>query len=439
MKPRFVLVALFFVVSIGSARIHAQLEPVVRDSFLEPVNARVLRTTTDIPVWKSTARLYWRGSAAVMFLGLLGSLFAFVSGQRSDSKGKGPLAWPAISAFVIGLGVSGLTWWLQNGFAVDNKGYMKAAGEAEDLVAQLTTQINVYKATTFEDLDKALSFLKEHITPLSERLQAVQNRLIVLVRSVEPVAYAQEYQQMQPSLSANGVGDCNLLSQSEANSRVAAIERVVNSLPKATGVKITPADRDSVRAYVAKYGAFAQYQDKAQIQTKLTLGQTFTNPKVLDAFLQSERKSGQFTPEQRIEVARKQVTSKSMTSVDGFIETTQTISVPGGTIGLSAVDKRQGSFQFAFDVKPANDGMATVYLRNIEITQDASGGSTRWRFEILSFGSVVMSLPEQRWDDSGHPTRCAIDGGAGFSAAMKSPQGGVPITIVGMKPKVTGG
>jgi len=342
---------------------------------------------------------------------------------------------------VIGLVVTGLTWWLQNGFASDRKGYLKAADEAKNVIGQGNLQLKVYRTRKFADIEPALDFLAKQVTPLTDKLAAIDQSLLTRLPSLEPVVYAQEQQYAQSvraGLSVTGIGDCNLLSQAEANSRVAATERLAASAAKAVGISPSQIDRESLRTYVTKYSTAVQYQNKDQFQTTLTLNPTFTNPRLIQSFLQSDRK-GQTTPEQRIELARKQIASKTQTgSVDGFIEVTRVVDSPGGNVGLYALDKKNGQFEFGFDVKPQGNGMALVILRKIELAQDASGGSTRWRFDILSSGAVAISLPEQRWDDSGHPTRCTIDGGAGFEAVMKAPNGGVPITIVGMKPKVAG-
>jgi hypothetical protein len=437
----FALLLLFLAAPV--ATLHAQLTAETQESFLQDIKDRISRTEAQIPQWEGAAARYWRASVGVMVLGLLSTLVAFLSGFKSDAKSEPPaqgmarrLGGLAIAGCLIGLIVTGLTWWLQNGFASDRKGYLKAVGEARNVIGQVNLQLQVYRARKFLDIEPALDFLSKQVTPLTDKLSALDLSLVSWVPKLEPIAYAQEVQQMRAGLSVTGIGECNLLPQAEANSRAAAVERLVSSAAKIAGISPTQADRDSLRTFVTKYSTSAQYKNKDQFQTTMTLNPTFANPKLIGSFVDSDRRS-HMTPEQRIEMVRKQIMTKNPNaSVDGFLETTQVVVSPAGTVNLSAPDKKNGSFQFGFDVKPQGNAMALVILRTVEIAQDASGGSTRWRFDILSFGSVVISLPEQRWDDSGRPTRCTVDGGAGYSAVVKAPNGGAPITIIGMKPKV---
>jgi hypothetical protein len=78
-----------------------------------------------------------------------------------------------------------------------------------------------------------------------------------------------------------------------------------------------------------------------------------------------------------------------------------------------------------------------VAIESVEIHQDASGGSTRWSFDVLDGkGNRVLSIPTQRWDDSGRPTRCSLDPNAGYEGSVALVGGKVEIAIVGLKPKV---
>jgi hypothetical protein len=444
MRPRFAL-ALAICVLVGVSSMQAQVN-MDRELLLDDTKARIQNTENVLPMWESAASWHWRVSVGVMLLGLLSSALAAIKAlKRQGNKPRGrraavaedkALSVPVVAAILIGLAVTGLTWWLQNGFAADRRGYRKAIIQATGVIGQIKTRMEVYRSRSFDKVpDDLLNYLSTEITPLADKLQALQENLVA--QAVMPLGTTVYAQGLREVFSATGTGGCNLLAQAEEQSRVAAVEKLVASLSKDAALGVTSANRDTLREYVAKYATRSQSGNLDKFQTTLTLNPTFTNPRVLGPFLQSGKSTASVSREQRIDVIRRQVSSSNPNAeVDGFLETSATIPPQGGVVTLQARDRKKGSFVFTFSMDPTGQGTARLALRGIEINEDASGGSTRWSFEVLSGGTIILSLPVQRWDDSAKPTKCSFDADAGFFATVKSSTSGVPLTIVGLKPKV---
>jgi hypothetical protein len=242
---------------------------------------------------------------------------------------------------------------------------------------------------------------------------------------------------MRAELTETGTGDCNWLPQAEENSRIAAAEKLVARLVRQNSLKPSQEELEILRAYVAKYADRRQVESSATVfRTTLALGPTFSSPKVFGPYLADRRRFSTSTVEDRIEAVRKQFATRNPNaSVDGFLERAVSVPLGGGAVKLQQVN-REGAFEVVFNIKRLPNGAASASVAGINVFEDASLGSTRWSFAVLSGSKVKISLPVQRWEDSGRPTRCTIDPTAGFSAEVATSDSGVPLTVVALKPKV---
>jgi hypothetical protein len=411
------------------------------DELLAQVLSHVARVEAQIPRWQSAANQYQLLSAIVFALGLAISALQLLTRK-----------WTKTAVAAIGLAISGLTGWLEKGFPGDHRAYRASVLEAQDTLQKLGTQIAFYR----QDPDLAtirdkLQFLKENVEPLEARLTGIEK---TLVASVSPqlwvpapfrteVAFAQGVDAGRP-FTVQGMGECTSLSQARENSGQAAVDKLVSLVAQRLKRPVSSADRDLLRQYVADYATRTQAQlrgaaGQSRVQTTLTLAPTYAASYALEASLKEGRAGlgAQPTPEEQIRSIRQRFAKgASTTDVDGFLETTVKLQPGSTTVPLRATNAKNGSFRFGLSVTTDRGAGARVSLESVEIHQDASGGSTRWRFDLLDRqGNRILAIPTQRWDDSGRPTKCSFDPGAGYAGATQF-AGTVEVTLVGLKPKV---
>jgi hypothetical protein len=378
-------------------------------------------TEAAIPGWQHAADVYWRVSVGVMLLGLLSSGLAALSALRAQhgptqaSINQALTMW-AVAAIAIGLATTGSTWWLQNGFASDRKGYLRAIETAKVDIKKLRDQIELYRAgyrsSQFPDFNAAAKYIKDNVDPLSAQVDTLRTNLIAELgpsSGLEATAYAEV--PSPRSISVTSVGDCNVLTQSNQASRVAAIEKAMLAL----NVDIASASqRDALRSYVRTYVTLTPEIAGTKVRTTATLSPTFTNSSVIAAALQSGRKT--FDVEADIEA----LSTGSVTPHDSAV------ILDGGKANMS--------FTFTFDVTAERDGLTRLRVRTVLVSGVSSPGTAGWKFQMLAGGFPVLELPLASWDPSGRPTSCNFEADAQWSKPVKASSAvPVPLTIVALR------
>jgi hypothetical protein len=403
-----------------------------REVYLEDTIGAIHSALKSVPTWQSSANRYERIASAVFILGLL------TAGLQLERlrKQKGMIAAVAI----IGLAVSGLTGWMERGFAADHKGYRKAVLQVERIVCQLKPQMNLFldkfaRTASVTDPEAAvqvaeakLSFINEKILPLSNRLSELETNLVAYSYG-SPFGLT-AYAEASSSWSGTGIGQCNVLTQSEENSSIAANERLVAMLAE----KNAGTDRNALREFVAQYSTRTQYQDKQQFRTTVALNPTFANPKILTPYLDAKRRS--VTPVSTpapLSGVKSKLPAWPNQEVTHYLETTATVDSKGITLRK---DPKDGWFVFRFATVPDKAGRR-VRLQSVNIVEDASQDSTRWSFYVLHDGKVIMELPLQRWNDAGQPTTCTMDPAAWLSTPLPNRNDPVRLTVIGLKSEVS--
>ena len=227
-----------------------------------------------------------------------------------------------------------------------------------------------------------------------------------------------------------------MFSQAEENSRAAATEGLVTELGRVLGGAITPVQRDRLRDFSSRYAVSTQSATQSGgssvFRTTLTLSPTFSNRSVLSSVSASGGSLRDVRLEQ-IGALRKRALAKPKSDT-GFIEGTAVLPLNGGTVAVRAPDASRGSFVFTFSTSQAGNDTIRVAPTAIDVRQDGSAGATRWSFDVLVDGNLVIRIPSQRWDDQGRPTRCSLDPIAGFEATVPAKGTTVAVTVVGVKP-----
>lgn len=450
----------------------------LKETLVKPILVEINQVAEEIPSWRSAASLYRIIWASIVVLGLLMSGLSRLnpSGQPHGT-GSGTEALPnakghkhggvaANIVFILGLVVSGLTTLLHQGFATDRKGYLKSANAAANKICEIQTQVNLFRAKSFESPDqddlfsKELTFIHDNIIPLTNELKAIHDPLLAYTVPTSGTAYAQG-PTSKPSkfgglVTGYGYGYCNLLSQSQENARQVAIDSLISSLAYETKLSFTTTDALILRNYVAKYGTVSERESAGipaeirYIDSVITLGGTFTDPDVLRLYLaKGERSPPPALTVDKIAAIKSQLARKNSNLEEvGFIEGTATISAPGPKevgVVLSRPGKVQDGlfvFHFVLDSKDAFGQTPPSYSPVLTLVSVDVLGGTRgpelWTFAVLQDDKVAMKLPQQRWDASGRPTKCLMTLGPGLAynaqATLKS--GIVKLTIVGVTPKI---
>ena len=375
-------------------------------------------------------------AGAIFFLGLILGLVEKTR-HENEERPRTRFRWKSWAIIAIGILISCLTWWLNNGFKGDHRAYERAAIQADDLYKRMLTQSSVFASRNFKDLEDMNTFLQKSYEPLQNEWNGLKKDVLGVSPLIPALAIVRAG--ANPQWAATGIGDCNVLSQSEANSRIAATEILAGNLRRAVSAPFE--DLQRLRTFAAKYGSVSQYRDGkgTAFRTEMTLSSLFARQAGITSYLAAGRQTQVQTAsmEGRPNPPRQTSATKLGTQErDGFIERAVLIPLGGGPVILKAADSKNGWFVFHFNVSARKSPTATITLRSVEIHQGGSVGSTRWSFEFLSNGNRVLSLPEQRWDDSARPTRCAIDPNAGFSGQATAGKSGIELTAVGIRTKI---
>ncbi len=111
-------------------------------------------------------------------------------------------------------------------------------------------------------------------------------------------------------------------------------------------------------------------------------------------------------------------------SVQGQVEVQ---SKPGG--------RNEGDFKFLIDfTRTANQ--VNLKLREIQVFDDSSAGSTQWFFAVQIGGRRVFLVPTHRFSDGGRPDKCQPTEAEGLNGSASAITGtAVAIEVLGFKPK----
>ena len=396
------------------------------DRYLAPTKEHIQRIKPEIDHWRSAARWY-----------LVLSVGVFVLGLTTAALQLWTKSWTKKTVAVVGLVISALTGVVEKGFPVDRRSYLASALDAEDTIEQLKTQMALLEdAPDLTTAPAILDAIHKYITPLETKLRDIEKKLVA---AAPPLLGPRVVYAADAPASVVGAGECNYLWQARENSQAAAVEKMVTRLAANAALNLSAGARDPLRDYVSQYGSRTDAQTKPsgsgtmRFETRLSLNSTFADAYAMKSFLNSQPVPSRG---ERIQSVRQRLKAgKPSTDIDGFLETTFQLPLKGGSVRLEAENPKNGSFVFFFTVTPTK-GPAQVSLKSVEIHQDASPGSTRWSFDVLSGGKVIISLPMQRWDDSKRPTSCIVDPEAGFSGPANPSSETIQLTVVGLKPKV---
>jgi hypothetical protein len=406
--------------------------------------------------------------------GATGSSASRQSGNLPSSRTAKKRLSAADIVFVLGLAVSGLTTWLQQGFATDRKGYLKSADDAAIKVCEIQTQINLFRSRTFETIEDELAYVRADITPLTDQVRAIQTPLVASLQhqlgtSVLAQSRGTKFDaKVSVPLKGYGMGACNVLSQAQENARVEAEIAVIRRLVQERHVRVRPAEEASLSQYVNRYSSKSDREgrpDQSQqtsrsaagdglfyLTSVLTLDPTFADPDVIALYLAKATPTPELTVERINAIRTRLLRERTGPIVDGYLEGSAAIPTigPSDTSGVTfdvllrqPTRPENGSFKFTFRYFIGGAHLPTLKLDAVEV--EASGGrSARWTFAALYQEKVAMIVPEQRWEDSGHPTRCSQFGEIGLDKQFMVPPYRVPIapsnhpviTIVGLKPGV---
>jgi hypothetical protein len=410
-------------------------------------------------------------AVTVGLLGIVAAALPLTSPQEKGSEnGKKKRLTPhARAVILVGSLISAITLVMNLAFAADHREYSKSIVRARQTIGELNKNIAAFQQNP--DV-KAFSRFEKMDTsgqPLSESDRKEMARLYNLVVDIEKKMFGDPVKQLEDiesklissnlsfgptiayaafvdTITVAAAAESNDAWQAEQNSYALALQKMSARLVQYSSLKLTPRDRDTLPRYVEQYAKRQSSPEKAvkgvRIRTQLSMPSSYSSPALMNAFLRAElsKSSQNQTLEQQIQTIRASRANPATrnSDVDGFLESSRTnISLNGGMVRLQAKNPGDGQFVFRFGVPSKSNGAAQVRLEALEIYEDSSNGSTRWTFHVLSEGRVIMTLPEQRWDSSKHPTICWWDADAGFVGDASIVSGSVPLTIVGIKPKVT--
>ena len=466
--------------SLGWARAAWAQGPWVT-SLVQTANDAIANIQSLIPTWTHAAT--WNLAFAIT-VGLLGVTAATLQllvpaldhEEEAATAPVAPRGWKNLSKLqwavvVVGAVISGLTLVMNLAFAADHREYKKSITKAKQVIAKLKENAVSFQQNPDVKAYDRLDALGEHLTTDQRKELQEEYKIVAtldadllkapakelgeieekLSASALPLGEIVAYAAMQPGPTVDAAAESNNAWQAEQNASAAAADKMAALLVQTASLKLGDRERDNLRKYINEYAKKQSSQENAvagrvRVRTQLSLPVSYANPASINAFLRANAQGTSVTHEQEIEKIRNDVKNNvPNASVDGFLEATATVPLNGGPVRLQAKNPKDGDFEFQFGVQPSvrqsgpqnASGQVQVMLQAMKVFQDASAGSTRWTFYVLSQGRVILSLPDQRWDDSKHPTLCwwEPDGRLTGQAAVVS--GGVPLTIVGLKPKVT--
>ncbi|MDE3166624.1 MAG: hypothetical protein KGN36_12535 [Acidobacteriota bacterium] len=436
----------------------------IKETLLKPTLAAVARVAEQIPTWQSAAVRYRIIAVAIFLIGLLTSALSRVSvcapepAAAPDAEPPphpGPPKHAALVAnavFVLGLVVSGLTTWLNQGFATDRKGYLKSVDAAANKICEIQTQINLFRAQSFETLPDELSFISKNIAPLNQDLSSIQDPLLAYVPLPSATAYAQSRNAAQyavQTVTGYGNGACTYLPQAQENARQEALDSLVASLAARLTLDPSGADRLILRNYAARYGSRSERQmsgkaaDLRYIDATVSLIGTFADPEVVRLYLsRGEQDPPPTLDAEAIAAVRARFTRRNLRLAppSGFLEGSAVLYPRAPNSGAEVVLSRPGAvrvpaFRFHFVLDRGARKQPGLTLDTVEVLDDGADGSAQWSFAVLVEGQIVISLPEQQWDDRGHPTRCIMGRAYSYGASLPPRSGEVRLTVVGMTPE----
>ena len=456
------------------------------EAYVQAANGTITSIEGQIPGWTSAAAWNLGGAIIVGLLGVLAAalqLFVQVEDGRGEKDKNTPpdapvkkrlsrLQWAVIT---VGAVISAVTLVMNLAFAADHREYRKSVAQARQIIGDLRKSILSFERDP--DIRTYDALEARDASALTESERADMNRLFDIVvkreqekfgeyvrrlgyieerlSAVAPLGPAIVYAAIPAGPSARAWAESNDAWQAEQNSFAAAAQKMVAQLIDSSSLKLSDRDRDLLPKYVEQYARKQTTTERPQggrvkVLTELTMTRSYANPALIGAFLraQSPAAGAARSREQLIEQVRLEFSKSAAreANFDTLLEAKAMVPLSGGTVALQAKNPSDGDFLLRFAVQPSgrqraqntSAGLATVRLESMEIRQDSSPGSTRWIFYVLgSDGRVVLSLPEQRWDDSKRPTVCwwapefAPVGQATAAAA------GVALTVVALKPKLT--
>lgn len=428
------------------------------DGLLKTTSETLQRLEASVPDWRMMANWYLALAILVALLGIAaGALQAW--GSKNDPATKA-LTTPQKAGILVGALITGLTVIMNLAFAADHREYRKSATRVTALSTQIKGDISGFRtdpdvvawerlltksetaALTPGESDQlrnlyASTFEKNgKIKTLVGELEGLETRLAMAA----PLPGTTVLNAAGPSdLSVHATGESNDPWQAEQNALATATERMVAQLASRAKIKPSDQDRAGLRDYLARYARHRTTRttgkgDRVRATTELLLPLAYADPALVVGYTRVVTKSAARTTEQIIESARQQSRGRPL---DGFIEVTVTLRPPTGKVALAANDPEHGSFVGHLTVTPARaGGHAQLRLDSLEVHKDSSTGSTRWSFYVLSQGRVIITVPEQRWDESKKPTISWWDADAGLTGQASMARSGVTVTVVGLKPKV---
>src|SRR5262249_13066945 len=155
-------------------------------------------------------------------------------------------------------------------------------------------------------------------------------------------------------------------------------------------LKLDDRDKDNVRRFIEQNAQKETIQEKSsrggrfRARTRLRLGAAYANPNLMRSYVFAESQGKPMSREEEIDVIRNEVMHSSTNSdVHGFLESSGNLSASGGKIRLAGKNPRNGEFVFEFAVDRDPSSAIRLRLNSMEIREDASAGSTRWRFYFL--------------------------------------------------------
>ncbi|MBI3684464.1 MAG: hypothetical protein HY235_29160 [Acidobacteria bacterium] len=424
----------------------------MKEASLKATLVAIQQVEQAIPGWRSSAQLYRAIGVSIALLGLLMSALSRLAkdspqqGSENDTAPRKRTMMAADVVFVLGLVVSALTTWLQQGFATDRKGYLKSADDAVVKICEIQTQISLFRSKIFDGFEDQLNFIRDHITPLTNQLQSIKSPLLAWAPASvwDRVVYAQ----FMVSQRLDGFGECNLLPQAQENARNEAVDTAAYKLARDPRLKlpfpnIPNVDLAILRKYADRYGTKSEREVRPTMQgfrrflTTISLDPTFADANIIKPYLEQSRKKPPMTLTlERINSLRASQRRRSArVGAVGFLEQTNAVPVTGGDVVLTAPDPKDGwfVFHFGFDMNPGGDGVAT--LKGIDIHEAGSGPPARWSFGLLHQGKIERTVSERSWDKSGDPTRCITEAPA-YSFLIKAVNNSVGLTVVGLKQTV---
>jgi hypothetical protein len=439
-------------------------------ALVKSVDDVMASTQRQMPHWTTAATWNLTFAIAVGLLGIVAAALPLLAPAEDKGAERKGLSRHQVAVIIVGTLISGLTLVMNLAFAADYREYWKSSAQAGQLIIglgkgkasfQRDPDVRAYDQlerlgdniteTQRSDLSRLFAkVMEQDAKTFGEPVKQLEEIEKHLIATALPLGAAVVYAAVPPGPIVTATAEANDAWQAEQNSYSAAVQKMVAQLIRSASLKVGDRELDGLRKYIDQYAKSDVSPEgganpRIRIRTQLTMPASYANPSLINAFLRAQSVgTAVATREQEIEKIRSDFKSKgSKGNLEGFLEATATVSLQGGPVRLQATDPKDGDFVFRFGVQPPlrqgqqNAGAAAqVRLEAMEINQDSSAGSTRWTFYVLSQGRVIISLPEQRWDDSKRPTICWWEPDAGLMGQAAVTSGGVPLTIVGIKPKV---